>query len=182
MTWFHRKQQPPLALTAVVSRPVTADDDTAPLFPALGDPFEDLSATRDVQTVTNLRPVPMPVIPAIPAAIRVTSREVARNTATTLLGVARRAVESPMINQLRAKVNETWATLRQFMEAAWANYTRMCQENDARLDRMDARLDVAFANVRGDVPALTKALSHATVLHAVTLDAAAYLISQHVPA
>lgn len=79
----------------------------------------------------------------------------------------------------RTMINRIFTDLRTFVETSERRSRGNWRTLETGFERLDARLRVTEAHVRGDVTALTGALATAVRLHAITTQAASYLLGCH---
>jgi len=175
---------PAPALTDTVALPAVVKN--ASLFPEVGDPYEKLAEPRvSVHRVTDLQPaVQRPAWQTSPgtATVRATP---GRSLSMTLAGLGwstgqrQVAQAGDALRRVRDTINEVWQGLINLARSSDQRHNLAWGALNHRLDRLEARLDVAEANVRHDVPALTRSVGHALSIHALSVAAAAYLLAQH---
>lgn len=83
------------------------------------------------------------------------------------------------LERVRASLAKTITDLRVFVESGEQRSRENWKTLDVGFERLDARLDVLQAHVRGDVEGLTRALYGAMRVRAISITAAAYLLDQY---
>lgn len=121
--------------------------------------------------LTHVTPVPWDEL-----ALEFRARGYAVRAATPGAATARAGEAT---ERVRVGVTRVFADLRTFVETSERRSRANWRTLEAGFERIDARLRVTEAHVRGDVTALTGALATAVRLRAVSAQAAAYLLTCH---